>query len=430
VRLGYDVQVDESWVFGGNNAALGLGLNHLPYTAFSAPDTREQRLGVGIGACVLDLHASAELLPERTRSALKSPVLNSLMALGADAWAEVRVALQFLLSRQNRERAALERALLPLRGLDLRLPVATGDYTDFYASREHARRVGELFRPEKPLLENYEFVPIGYHGRSSSIVASGTEILRPHGQVRREGGAAFVPSGRLDYELELGYFVGTGNPLGEPIAIRDAARHLFGVSVLNDWSARDVQAWEYQPLGPFLAKSFASSVSPWITPMAALDPFRCAAVSHVQGVLDYLFDTSDQAAGGVALRLQVELTTNASRAAGLEAFRLSESETAGLFWTPAQMVAHHTSNGCNLRPGDLLGTGTVSGAERTSAGCLLELTQGGKQPLTLPNGELRSFLEDGDEVTLSGYAETETQMPIRLGECRGRVLAAQDRYTR
>ncbi len=428
VWLGYDVQVDESWVFGGNDAALGLGLNHLPYTAFCAPGPGEQRLSVGIGACVLDLNEAAELLPERTRAALKQPVLNALMELGAGAWAELRAALQFLLSRQNRERAALERALLPLRGLELRLPVASGDYTDFYASREHAFRVGELFRPEKPLLENYEFVPIGYHGRASSLVASGTGIHRPHGQVRRGDGAAFVPSGRLDYELELGYFVGTGNPLGEPIPIREASGHLFGVSLLNDWSARDVQAWEYQPLGPFLGKSFASSTSPWITPMAALAPFRCAAVTHPPGVLDYLFDTSDQAGGGVALSLQVALTTNASRAAGLEAFRLSESETAGLFWTPAQMVAHHTSNGCNLRPGDLLGTGTVSGAERPSAGCLLELTQGGKQPLTLPNGELRSFLEDGDEVTLTGYAQAEAQMPIRLGQCRGRILPARE-YT-
>jgi fumarylacetoacetase len=417
--------VDESWVFGGNDDALGSGLNHLPYTAFLEPHTGEQRLGVGIGACVLNLAAAAGVLPEALRAALGEPTLNRFMELGAGAWEELRVALQFLLSRQNKDRAALERALLSARGLELRLPVATRDYTDFYASREHALRVGELFRPEKPLLENYDFVPIGYHGRASSLVPSGTEITRPRGQVRRDDTAEFVPSARLDYELELGYFVGSGNHLGEPIPIRDAARHLFGVSLLNDWSARDVQAWEYQPLGPFLAKSFATSISPWITPMQALHPFRCPAVSHPSGVLDYLSDASDQAKGGVSIRLQVELTTDASRASGLEAFRLSESETAGLFWTPAQMVTHHTSNGCNLSAGDLMGTGTVSGAERANAGCLLELTRGGKQPFHLPNGEVRSFLEDGDEVTLTGYGRCEGQMPIRLGECRGRIVAAR-----
>lgn len=416
--------MDESWVFGGNDEALGRGLNHLPYCAFVAQETGEQRLGVGIGACVLDLAATHELLPGSVRDALRRPLLNELMGLEPEAWNELRKTLQFLLSRANHERMLLESALLPVNTLHLVLPVRIGDYTDFYAARDHARRVGELFRPERPLLENYDWVPIGYHGRASSVVASGTEVRRPRGQVRSGEGAVFQPSSRLDYELELGYFVGPGNELGHPVPVEEAGKRLFGLTLLNDWSARDIQAWEYQPLGPFLGKSFASSVSPWVTPMAALSTSRFAAVSHEHGVLPYLDDAADQATGGVKVNLKVELTTARSRAEGLVPFCLSESDTSGLYWTPAQMVAHHTSNGCNLRPGDLLGTGTVSGSERASGGCLLELTRGGAEPLELPNGERRAFLEDGDEVVLSGWAAGAGGMPIRLGECRGRVAAS------
>jgi fumarylacetoacetase len=407
----------ESWVFGANDAEIGFGLNHLPFTAFVDEATGQRRLGVGIGACVLDLAAAAEALPASVKDAVREPYLNWLMELGAEAWNELRAALQFLLSRSNKDRRVLEPALLPLRGLQLEVPYDIGDYTDFYASRDHARRVGELLRPDKPLLENYDWVPIAYHGRTSSIVASGAAVQRPSGQMRGSGSPRFGPTERLDYELELGYWVGQDNALGEPVPIAAAEEHIFGLSLLNDWSARDVQAWEYQPLGPFLGKNFCTSVSPWVTPLAALGGCRVAAVEHE--VLPYL-------EGGDGLRLNVEvyLSTAPSRAAGLEAFRLSAGDSAGMWWTPAQMVAHHTSNGCNLRAGDLLGSGTVSGADLSSAGCLLELTRGGAEAIRLPNGETRRFLEDGDEVTLRGWGEIRGEMPVRLGECRGRVTPA------
>ncbi len=402
----------ESWVFGANSPEIGFGLNHLPFTAFVDEEAGQRRLGVGIGACVLDLAAAAEVLPAGVQRTVQEPYLNALMALGPERWAELRGTLQFLLSRANRDRKVLERALLPTRILQLEIPCSIGDYTDFYASRNHARRVGEIFRPGKPLLENYDWVPIAYHGRSSSIVASGAEVRRPQGQVRGEEKPRFVPTERLDYELELGYFVGVGNEVGEPVPVALAEARVFGVSLLNDWSARDVQAWESQPLGPFLGKNFCTTVSPWITPMAALEPYRVPAEAHEQGVLPYL-----DGGAGVSLTLEVWLSTTQSRAAGLPEFRLSEVDSAGLFWTPAQMVAHHTSGGCNLRAGDLLGSGTVSGETREEAGCLLELAA--LAPVALPNGETRRFLEDGDEVVLRGWGVGE--MPVRLGECRGRV---------
>jgi fumarylacetoacetase len=403
----------ESWVFGGNDPELGRGLNHLPYTAFVDEATGERRLGVGIGACVLDLAAAAEALPQGVRGAVREPQLNGLMELGTEAWGELRGALQFLLSSGNKDRGRLEAALLPVRGLRLEVPCAIGDYTDFYASRDHARQVGELFRPERPLLENYEWVPIAYHGRASSIVASGTPVRRPLGQMRGSSGVpSFGAAQKLDYELELGYWIGVGNQLGEPVPVAEADARIFGVSLLNDWSARDVQAWEYQPLGPFLGKNFCTTVSPWITPMAALEVFRVPGTAHPCGTLAYL----EGGGGGLGLRVEGRLSTVRSRAEGLAAFRVSAADTDGLYWTPAQMVAHHTSNGCNLRAGDLLGTGTISGACREEAGCLLEL-----RLVRLPNGEERRFLEDGDEVTLVGWGEREGELPVRLGECAGKV---------
>ena len=406
----------ESWVFGGNDPAIGFGLNHLPYTAFLNEAAVGRRLGVGVGACVLDLAAVTDVLPELVRDAVREPYLNGLLALGPEAWAELRAALQFLLSRENKDRRLLESALLPMRGLRLEVPCAIGDYTDFYASRDHARRVGELFRPEKPLLDNYDWVPIAYHGRASSIVASGTPVRRPHGQARGSAGVpAFGPTERLDYELELGYWIGQGNALGEPLPVGEAEERIFGVSLLNDWSARDVQAWEYQPLGPFLGKSFCTTVSPWITPLAAVEGCRVGPVEHE--VLPYL----QGPAKGVGLQVEAYLSTAVSRAAGLEPMRVSAGNAGGMWWTPAQMVAHHTSNGCNLRAGDLLGSGTISGASLESAGCLLELTRNGQEPITLANGETRRWLEDGDEITLRGWCQPADELPIRLGECSGRV---------
>jgi fumarylacetoacetase len=340
------------------------------------------------------------------------------MALGPAAWADLRSALQFLLSRENRDRRLLEAALLPTRSLRLEVPCAIGDYTDFYASRDHARRVGELFRPEKPLLDNYDWVPIAYHGRASSIVASGTPVRRPQGQRRGASTAPeFGPTERLDYELELGFWIGQGNALGESVPVAEAERRIFGVSLLNDWSARDVQTWEGQPLGPFLGKSFCTSVSPWVTPLAALDGCRVPPVERE--VLPYL----EPAGHGVGLQVEVYLSSSASRTAGLKPMRVSAGDAAGLWWTPAQMVAHQTSNGCNLRVGDLLGSGTVSGAALESAGCLLELTRGGQSPITLPNGEVRRWLEDGDKITLHGSCAAAGVLPVRLGECSGRVTS-------
>jgi fumarylacetoacetase len=406
----------ESWVFGANDPDLGRGLNHLPFTAFMDEASGEQRLAVGIGACVLDLAAIAEVLPANVRGAVRAPYLNALMELGPAVWGELRTALQYLLSREDKERRlALEAALLPVRGVRLQIPCAIGDYTDFYASRDHARRVGELFRPERPLLENYDWVPIAYHGRASSIVASGTPVKRPRGQMRDDGKPKFGMTERLDYELELGYWIGQGSALGEAIPVAEAERRIFGVSLLNDWSARDVQSWEYQPLGPFCGKNFCTSVSPWITPMAALEPFHCPPVEHLGGILDYLLP----AGRGIALRVEAWLSTERMRAEGAMDHRLSATNSSGLWWTPAQMVAHHTAGGCNLRAGDLLGTGTISGATRADAGCLLELSA--EAPIVLPNGETRRFLDDGDQVKLVAWGEMAGALPVRLGECCGRV---------
>ena len=326
-------------------------------------------------------------------------------------------------------REAVEAAFTPRETATLLKPVDSANYTDFYASIHHATRVGRLFRPENPLLPNYMYVPIGYHCRASSIVVSGTSIRRPSGQTKPVAGGipAFGPTRFLDYEVEVGMYVATANPLGEPVPIRNAGSHIFGLSLLNDWSARDMQVWENQPLGPFLAKSFATSVSPWVVSMAALAPFRVMAAlrpPNDPSPLPYLFDESDQATGAIDLTVEAWLLTPSMREQGQPPHRLSQANLRDLYWTPAQLIAHHTSNGCNLLPGDLLATGTVSGPADESAGCLLELTVGGKQPLALPNGETRSALQDGDEVILRGFCRREGFPDISLGECRGLVLPA------
>jgi fumarylacetoacetase len=326
-------------------------------------------------------------------------------------------------------REAVGAALRPMESVTLLKPVESANYTDFYASIHHATRVGRLFRPEQPLLPNYKFVPIGYHGRSSSVVAGGTPVRRPSGQMKPEAGAnpTFGPTRFLDYEVEVGMYIGNGNPLGEPITIGHAGEHIFGLSLLNDWSARDIQSWEYQPLGPFLAKSFSTSVSPWVVPIAALAPFRIPVVPRPASdpdPLGYLFDTTDQSTGAIDLTVEVWLLTAAMRAAGHAPHRLSQANMRDLYWTPAQLIAHHTCNGCNLLPGDLLATGTISGRDDGAAGCLLELTAGGTQSIALPNGESRTALEDGDEVILKGFCRREGFPEISLGECRGLVLQA------
>jgi fumarylacetoacetase len=362
-----------------------------------------------------------------------APALNGLLALGRAAWSALRRQLVDVLNADGpayRANPRLgERLLTPIAEAELLLPLAIGDYTDFYASVYHATNVGRMMRPDNPLLPSYKHLPIGYHGRASSVVASGTPVRRPNGQTRRDDAAlpTFGPSQRLDYELEVACVIGPGNALGEAIPIADAEDHIFGLCLLNDWSARDVQRWEYQPLGPFLAKSFATTVSPWVVTMEALAPFRCPAFARPEGdppPLPYLASPEDQARGGLDLTLEVYLRSRQMRDRGIQPVRLSRGNFHDMYWTLAQLVTHHASNGCNLRPGDLLASGTVSGAAKESRGCLLELAWGGKEPIELPGGETRRFLEDGDVVTMRGYGERDGCARIGFGECRGEVLKA------
>lgn len=426
----------KSWVESANEAGCGFPMQSLPYCIFADEEGRA-RTGVGIGAFVLDLRwcrgaGLLDGLPGPLLAACEAKTLNALLGCGSVAHAGLRNRLMDLLDAEAEEatREAVGAALIAKETATLLKPVESANYTDFYASIHHATRVGRLFRPENPLLPNYKFVPIGYHGRASSVVVSGTPVRRPHGQTRPPeagGEPAWGPTQFLDYEVEVGLYIGDGNPLGEPIGIRQAGEHIFGISLLNDWSARDMQVWESQPLGPFLAKSFATSVSAWVVPMAALAPFRYPLTLHHPddpSPLKYLFDGWDQYGGAIDLTVGAWLLTSVMRAAGEAPHRLSEGSLMDLYWTPAQLVAHHTSNGCNLLPGDLLGTGTISGREDESAGCLLELTAGGKKPILLPNGETRGALEDGDEVILRGFCRREGFPDVSLGECRGVVVRA------
>ncbi|MFY9852861.1 MAG: fumarylacetoacetase, partial [Terracidiphilus sp.] len=359
--------------------------------------------------------------------ACASDSLNRLMALGAGPRKALRRRLHALLLKDvlTLNRHVTARHLVAQQDVEMLLPAVVGDYTDFYASIFHATNVGKLFRPENPLLPNYKYLPIGYHGRASSLVASGTPVRRPSGQMH-EGAAApsFAPTKALDYELELGFFVSAGNSLGEPVPMKEAEEHIFGVCLVNDWSARDVQTWEYQPLGPFLGKNFATTLSPWVVTLEALAPFRTAAFARAvddPAPLPYLLSDSDRAHGGLDLWLEASITSVQMRQSGIPPVVLGRSNARDLYWTLAQMLAHHASNGCNLRPGDLLATGTVSGADKSALGCLLELTWRGKEPVSLPTGELRRFLEDGDEVTLRGFCEREGFRRIGLGICQGLV---------
>jgi fumarylacetoacetase len=422
-----------SWIDSANDPACGFPLQSLPYCIFAGENGA--RIGVGIGSCILDLNrcsgsSTFQGLSPSILEACKAVSLNPLIACGAAAHAAIRERLTKLLdtTAEASARDQLRPALMRIDEVALLKPIEPANYTDFYASIHHAMRVGRLFRPDQPLLPNYKFVPIGYHGRASSIVVSGTPVRRPSGQLKPADGAVpeFVPTRFLDYELEVAIYIGEGNKLGEAIPIERAAEHAFGISLLNDWSARDIQAWEYQPLGPFLGKSFATSVSPWVVPRAALAPFRCAQERPADdpALLGYLLDAEDQRSGRLDITVEAFLLTAAMRERGLTPHRLSRANLGDLYWTPAQLIAHHTSNGCNLMAGDLLATGTISGAKDDSAGCLLELTTGGRNPLVLANGETRRALEDGDEVILRGACRREGFPEVSLGECRGIVLPA------
>ena len=425
----------ESWVESANVPDADFPIQNLPFGVFRRRNSGLARVGVAIGDFVVDLAGAAgedslELADVATAEACRAGALNDLMALGTGPRRALRKRLHALLrkSASTLDQQELTRHLLRQVDVEMALPAVIGDYTDFYASIFHATNVGSLFRPDNPLLPNYKFVPIGYHGRASSLVASGAAVIRPYGQTR-EGNAepVFEPTKALDYELELGFFVSAGNALGEPVPIRVAEDHLFGICLVNDWSARDIQAWEYQPLGPFLSKSFTTSLSPWVVTMEALAPFRMAAFSreaHDPAPLSYLFDGEDQESGGLDVRLEVFLSSARMREAGMAPLRVSQSNFRDMYWTMAQMLTHHASNGCNLRSGDLLASGTVSGNGKDARGCLLELTSRGKEPITLPTGERRKFLEDEDEVTLRGFCQREGFRRIGLGACSGIVAPA------
>jgi fumarylacetoacetase len=425
-----------SWVRNADDS--GFGLTNLPLGVFSTESSGDTRIGVRIGDSILDLWACAEAglldaLNAEAADACTTGKLNALMRLGRRAGTEVRSAARGILDANApppiRERAA--RCVLPAADATLHVPARIGDYTDFYASIEHATNVGGMFRPDNPLLPNYKWIPIGYHGRASSIVVSGTAVKRPLGQTKPVDAEAprFGPSRALDYEVEVGFYVGGGNRLGEPVHVDAAEQLIFGFSLVNDWSARDVQSWEYQPLGPFLAKNFATTVSPWVVLSDALEPFRVPARERDAGdpePLPYLRSEGNQQRGAVTMRVEAWLSSAAMRHDGREPIQLSSGRFERMYWTPAQMVAHHASNGCNLLAGDLLASGTVSGATREERGCLLEITRRGADPVALPTGETRGFLEDGDEVILRGWCERAGVAALSLGECRGIVVEPEE----
>jgi fumarylacetoacetase len=429
-----------SWVASANGHP-DFPIENLPFGVFRRAGSAEApRVGVAIGDAILDVAAchaanlfdSADALLMDAARCGAAPSLNALMALGGPARRALRDAVGTLLASEApvHQQQIAQHALVSQVDAELFLPAQVGDYTDFYASVHHATNVGAMFRPDNPLLPNYKWVPIGYHGRASSIVVSGTAVVRPCGQRKgpTDDAPTVGPSRSLDYELELGAFVGRGNALGEAFPLAEAESHLWGLCLLNDWSARDIQSWEYQPLGPFLAKNFASTVSPWVVTLEALEPFRAPLSPRAGGdpaPLPYLAEVHDAARGGFAIRVEVWLRTARMRREGSEEVRLSQGSALDLYWSFAQMLTHHASGGCNLRAGDLLGSGTISGSTVDSRGCLLELTQRGTQPIALPNGETRGFLEDGDEVQLTAYAEREGAVRIGLGRCSGEVLPAR-----
>ncbi len=424
-----------SWVESANDPATDFPVQNLPLGVLRRGGARPARVGCAIGDQVLDLAACAERgllrgMPSDVEDACRGTSLNGLMALEARVRGTLRHRLSHLLRAEGgfvTARADAAQVLVRQAEVEMLLPARVGDYTDFYASLFHATNVGKMLRPDNPLLPNYKWVPIGYHGRASSLVASGTTVVRPKGQTEPPPGGAptFGPSRNLDYELEVGAFLGPGNPLGQPVPLAEAEGRIFGLCLVNDWSARDMQKWEYQPLGPFLAKSFATSVSPWVVTLEALAPYRVPAFARPEGdprPLPYLSDEENQAHGGIDLRLEALLSSRAMREKGLPPFTVSRSNLRDLYWTLAQLVTHHASNGCNLQPGDLVASGTVSGEGKEARGCLLERTWRGTEPLTLPSGEERRFLEDGDEVALRGRCEREGFASIGFGECRGTVV--------
>ena len=424
-----------SWVDSANRPDIDFPIQNLPFAVFRRQNSAEPfRGGVAIGDQIIDLAALqtaglASGLAAEAIAACAQNSLNTFMSMGPTAWSALRLYLSRILRQaamQDDAAHAVRKGLVAQNEAEYAVPARIGDYTDFYASIYHATNIGKLFRPDNPLLPNYQWVPIAYHGRSSSIGISGAGFHRPQGQIKAPEAdiPGFGPCQRLDYELEIGIFIGKGNELGHAVDITEAENHVFGLCLLNDWSARDIQAWEYQPLGPFLAKNFASTISPWIITLEALAPYRrrwTRPADHPQP-LPYLESEQNRAAGAFDMQLVVLLETEQMRQQGNAPARLSLGNFQHAYWTVAQMVAHHTVNGCNLQAGDLFGSGTMSGPTPDSAGALIELTQGGKQPITLPNGETRCFLEDGDMVIMRAWCEQSGVARIGFGEVRSRVL--------
>jgi fumarylacetoacetase len=430
-----------SWVPSAQGST-DFPIQNLPFGVFRRRESHDSpAVGIAIGDQVLDVSsgAAAAVFTGDAREAAEAcaePSLNRLMELGTRSRAALRAQVSSFLSTDSpsyrKDPALAKRCLVPMSETELFLPAHIGDYSDFYASVHHATNVGSMFRPDNPLLPNYKWIPIGYHGRASSIVVSGTSVRRPRGQLKPAdaGHPVYAPSRALDYEAEVGCVVGPGSALGEPVAIEAAEEHLFGLVLVNDWSARDIQSWEYQPLGPFLAKSFATSISPWVVTLEALEPYRVPAFQRPSGdpePLPHLDSASNRSRGGIDVVVEVYLSSRAMRQAGAPPARISHSRMADLYWTVGQMLAHQTSNGCNLLPGDLFATGTISGTTKDSRGCLLERTWRGAEPLTLPTGEQRSFLEDGDEVILPGFCERPGAARIGFGECWGVIASADAR---
>lgn len=435
--LGLDDSHDpdrRSWVSSANAPGTDFPLQNLPLGIFS-PENRDRRHGVAIGDRILDLTAcaSAGLLPRGVADALSEPTWNRLLSLGNGAIKALRNRLVDLLDERHPDKDKLQRlrseVLFPADTCTVHMPVSVGNFSDFFAGIHHARAAGKFLNPDKPLADNYKWLPVAYHGRPSSVVPSGTDLRRPCGQRVETAGAMpiYGPSRRLDIELEMGMWVGHGNPLGEPIPVSEAGDHISGFCLLNDWSARDIQFWEMTPLGPFLGKNFGTTISSWIVTAEALRPFRIPVMAREPGdpmPLPHLHDAADQNAGGIDVALQVLIRTAKMREAGVPAEEIIASSSRYLYWTPAQMIAHHASSGCNLQPGDLVGTGTLSGPTPSQLSSLLELTQGGADRFTLKNGESRAFVEDGDEITFMGRASREGYVPIGFGACTGRITQA------
>lgn len=427
----------QSWVTSANVPGADFPIQNLPFGCFYPADDKAARIGVAIGDLIVDLLAARDAglldgLKADVVEACGAESLTPLFATGRAGISAVRQRISALLREGAADSARAQlvtHLLIPQAAVEMAMPADVGDYTDFYASIDHATNVGSMFRPDNPLLPNYKHVPIGYHGRASSLVVSGTPVKRPMGQTsaKPEGPPSFGASARMDYELEVGAFIAGGNAMGFPIPLSEAEQHIAGLVLVNDWSARDVQTWEYQPLGPFLAKNFATSVSPWVVTLDALEPFRVPARARAAedpALLPYLADARNEKSGGFGITLDVYLLTAKMRAAGEKPTRISHGDFTRMYWTLGQMLTHHASNGCNLRAGDLIASGTVSGATKDSRGCMLELSWRGTEPLTLPNGETRTFLADGDEVILRGWCEKQGAVRIGLGECRGVLVAA------